>query len=80
MCLAVPAKIENIDGTSAVVDFGGTKRKISLGVLTGVKEGDHVLVHAGYAIGKVGAREAEDTMKVLDELRDVIREETGKNK
>jgi hydrogenase expression/formation protein HypC len=79
MCLAVPAKIESIDKTSAVVDFGGTKRKISLGVLTGVKKGDHVLVHAGYAIGKVSVREAEDTMKVLDELKDVIREEVKKN-
>lgn len=78
MCLAVPAKIESIDKDSAVVDFGGTRRKISLGVLTGVKEGDHVLVHAGYAIGKVSDSEAKDTMKVLEELKDVIREDVKK--
>ncbi|MGB2600691.1 MAG: HypC/HybG/HupF family hydrogenase formation chaperone [Candidatus Omnitrophota bacterium] len=80
MCLAVPAKIESVDKTSAIVDFGGTKRKISLGVLTGVKKGDHVLVHAGYAIGKVSTDEALDTLKVLDELKAVIREDIKKRR
>ena len=75
MCLAVPAKIESVDKTSAIVDFGGTKRKISLGVLNGVKKGDHVLVHAGFAIGKVSTDEALDTLKVLGELKAVIRED-----
>jgi hydrogenase expression/formation protein HypC len=80
MCLAVPAKIESIDKTSAIVDFGGTKRKISLGVLSGVKKGDHVLVHAGFAIGKVSISEALDTLKVLDELKAVIREDIKKRR
>jgi len=72
MCLAVPAKIKKIDKDNALVDFGGVKKHISLGILSGVKEGDYVLVHAGFAIGKVSAAEAEDTFRAMEELRKVI--------
>lgn len=75
MCLSVPAKIESIEKDKAVVDFGGIHKKISLGILSGVKKGDWVLVHAGFAIGKVGHKEAMDTAKALRELKAVIREE-----
>ena len=73
MCLAVPAKIKSIKGKEAFVDFGGVQKRISLGVLEGVKIGDHVLIHAGFAIGKVGKLEAEDTFRALEELRKVSR-------
>ena len=73
MCLAVPAKIRKVEGKTAVADFGGVRKKISLGILNSVKKGDHVLVHAGFAIGKVKKSEAEDVMKALQELKDVMR-------
>lgn len=69
MCLATPAKVKEIKKDTAIVDFGGVSKKISLGILRGVKENDYVLVHAGFAIGKVKKREAEDTLKVLEELK-----------
>jgi hydrogenase expression/formation protein HypC len=72
MCLAVPAKVKDIKKSSAIVDFGGVSREISLGILSGVKRDDYVLVHAGFAIGKVEKAEAEDTLKALQELRDVL--------
>jgi len=65
----MPAKVEKIDKDRAVVNFGGVKREISLGILDGVKRGDYVLVHAGFAISKVAKEEAYDTLKALDELR-----------
>ena len=68
MCLAVPAKVKSIEKRVATVDFGGVTKKISLGIMSGVKKGDYVLVHAGFAIGKVGKAEAEDTRKVIDEI------------
>jgi hydrogenase expression/formation protein HypC len=73
MCLAIPAEIKHIDKKEAIVDFGGVRKKISLGILNGVKTGDYVLVHAGFAIGKVSKPEAEDTLKALDELREASR-------
>ena len=72
MCLAVPAKVKDIKKSSAIVDFGGVSREISLGILSGVKRDDYILVHAGFAIGKVEKAEAEDTLKALQELRDVL--------
>ncbi len=72
MCLAVPAKIKSIDRKEALVDFGGVRKRISLGIMDGVKIGDYVLVHAGFAIGKVNKLEAEDTLKALEELRKVV--------
>jgi hydrogenase expression/formation protein HypC len=72
MCLAVPAKIEHIEGASAIVDFGGVGKRVSLGILENVRKGDYVLIHAGFAIGKVRKEEAEDTRKALEELKSVL--------
>ena len=73
MCLAVPAKVKKITKDSAIVDFGGVSKKISLGILSGTKEGDFVLVHAGFAIGKVDKKEAKETLKALEELKNISR-------
>ena len=75
MCLAVPAKIKKIEKDTAFVDFGGVAKKISLGILSGVKTGDYVLVHAGFAIGKLEKTEAEDTLKILKEMKDLLKDE-----
>ena len=72
MCLATPARIKSIEKDTAVVDFGGVTRKISLGILSGVKKGDYVLIHAGFAIGKVSPEEAEDTSRAIQELKDAF--------
>lgn len=74
MCLAVPAKIKSINKREALVDFGGVRKNISLGILSDVKTGDYVLVHAGFAIGKVRKEEAEDTLRALEELKEAVRD------
>lgn len=71
MCLAVPAKVNTLKNDSALVDFGGVFKEISLGILKGVKKGDYVLIHAGFAIGKLKEAEAEDTLRALEELKRV---------
>lgn len=70
MCLAVPAEVKSIDKKEAIVDFGGVRKRISLGILSGVKRGDYVLIHAGFAIGKIKNKDAEDTLKALKELKE----------
>ena len=75
MCLAVPAEVKSIDKNIASVDFGGVRKKVSLGILDGVRKGDYVLVHAGFAIAKVEKEEAEDTLKVIDELKKAVGDE-----
>ncbi len=72
MCLAIPAKVKKIKKDNAIVDFGGVSREVSLGILSGVQRGDYVLVHAGFAIGKVESQEAENTLKALQELKEAL--------
>ena len=76
MCLALPAKIKKIEKKEALVDFGGVQKRISLGILSGVKVGDYVLIHTGFAIGKVSKTDAEDTMQALRELKEASKDET----
>jgi hydrogenase expression/formation protein HypC len=68
MCLAVPGKIIEIDGTTAQVDFGGVTREASLILVPDAIVGEYVLVHAGFAIELLNEGEAEETLKLFREL------------
>ncbi len=76
MCLAVPGRVVEIDGEVAQVDFGGIRREASLALVAkmGIKVGDYVLVHTGYAITKVDEKEAEE---ILATWREVVGAEEG---
>jgi len=65
MCLAFPGKIiEIISPTHAKVDFGGIFREVNI-ELVKPKIGDYVVVHAGFAIQIMTAKDAKETMKLL---------------
>ena len=68
MCLAIPVLIQEIEGSEAVVEIGGIKRKISLVLAPETKVGQYVLIHAGYAIGVLDEEEAQETLKLLEEM------------
>jgi hydrogenase expression/formation protein HypC len=72
MCLGIPVKVVEVDGQSAVVDVGGTRREISLLLLDDVKAGDWVILHAGFAIQILDEEEAEKTLALLRELSGAI--------
>ena len=50
MCLAVPAKIIEIQDALAKVELSGVTKDVSLMLLPEAKPGDYVLVHAGFAM------------------------------
>lgn len=69
MCLGVPAEVLEIrENDLALVEIGGVKREVSLMLVEGVKRGDYVLVHAGFAIEKINEEEAGKTLELLEEL------------
>jgi hydrogenase expression/formation protein HypC len=72
MCLAIPGRIlETYDRQGvqmAKVQFGGVTRETCVAYVAGVKPGDYVLVHVGFAIGVVDAEEAQRTYRLLEEL------------
>jgi len=76
MCLAVPARIEELTTPgNAIVNLGGVRKEISLALVEDASVGEYVIVHVGYALQKLDQEEAEQTlalfaeMGTLDELR-----------
>ncbi|HEC77311.1 MAG TPA: HypC/HybG/HupF family hydrogenase formation chaperone [Thermoplasmatales archaeon] len=67
MCLAVPGRVSEIKGKKAIVDYGGIKRTADIS-LVDVKEGDYVIVHAGFAIQVLNKKDAEETLKIFEEF------------
>jgi len=64
MCLAVPGRIETIEGEDPLerrgrVDFGGVTREVQLAFVPEAGPGDWVLVHVGLAISRIDEAEAD---------------------
>ncbi len=69
MCLAIPAEvIEVLDATRARVSIGGVVKEIALHLVEGVVVGDYVLLHVGFALGKIDPEEAQRTLEALRAL------------
>jgi len=76
MCLAIPARIEELTTPgNAIVNLGGVRKEISLALVDDAQVGEYVIVHVGYALQKLDQEEAGLTLKmfaemgVMDELR-----------
>jgi hydrogenase expression/formation protein HypC len=68
MCLAIPARIVELDQDKAIVDAMGNRWKAKTTLLPEVKLGDIVLVHAGFAISLVNEEEAMKTWELFAEI------------
>ncbi|MFA6971016.1 MAG: HypC/HybG/HupF family hydrogenase formation chaperone [Gallionella sp.] len=69
MCLAIPARVEQlIADNSAIVNLGGVRKEISLALVEDVTVGDYVIVHVGYALQKLDEEEALRTLELFAEL------------
>jgi hydrogenase expression/formation protein HypC len=56
---------QELEGTA---ELRGVQRRVSLMLCPEVQVGEHVLVHAGYAIGVVDTEEARRTLELLDAM------------
>jgi hydrogenase expression/formation protein HypC len=70
MCLGVPMRIVRMQDPLGVVESGGVELEVSLALIDDPRPGDHVLVHAGYAIHKIDQDEAR---AILETLRELVR-------
>ncbi len=73
MCLAVPLKITELSGNEAVGERDGVRRKIRVDFIENPKIGEYVIVHAGFAIERMGAQEAEESIKAAEEVENELR-------
>ena len=69
MCLAIPARIVEMNADMAIVDAMGNRFKAKTTLLPDAKLGDVVLVHAGFAIERVKPDEARRTLRLVRQMR-----------
>ncbi|MFO7965370.1 MAG: HypC/HybG/HupF family hydrogenase formation chaperone [Desulfobacterales bacterium] len=65
MCLALPARVTFTRKSTADVEVNGVKRSVSIVLTPEIKNGDYVLVHAGFAIAAVDEQEALKTLELV---------------
>lgn len=76
MCLAIPVLIKSIADKEAEVEIGGISRRISLELTPEARVGDYAIVHTGYAINILDQEEAEETLRLLEEIAAVGEEKS----
>jgi hydrogenase expression/formation protein HypC len=76
VCLAIPVLIKSIEDKEAEVEIGGIARRISLELTPEAKVGDYAIVHTGYSINILDQHEAEETLRLLEEIATVGEEES----
>jgi hydrogenase expression/formation protein HypC len=58
----------------AEVSVGGAVFRAGLQMVDGVRVGDYVLLHAGFAIEKLREEDALETLRLLKEMDDALSE------
>jgi hydrogenase expression/formation protein HypC len=72
MCLATPMKIEKIlDEKKAVVSQGNVSVQVDVSLLENPQPGDHVIVHAGFAIETLSLAEAEERIALFRRMAEL---------
>ena len=77
MCLGIPGciiRLDDADNMVATVDICGVRRQINISCIVDDDHpfesciGDWVLVHVGFAMSRIDAQEAAETLEILREL------------
>jgi hydrogenase expression/formation protein HypC len=72
MCLAIPGKLTDIyekdNLRMAKIDFGGIVKEVCLAYVPEAKIGEYALIHVGFAISLMDEEEAQETLKLLQEV------------
>ncbi|HCX32389.1 MAG TPA: HypC/HybG/HupF family hydrogenase formation chaperone [Rhodocyclaceae bacterium] len=68
MCLAIPSRVVSLEGCTAVVEARGSRREVSLLLLTDeVAVGDYLLVRAGgLAWERLDEDSARESLRLLE--------------
>lgn len=72
MCLGIPGQILEIPDRGAghaVIDISGVTRSVSIALVdepeAPLEAGDWVLIHVGFALGRIDEEQARDTLDLL---------------
>ena len=82
MCLGIPGQlVEILDGTDhrAIADVDGVRREVNIhlveGEAGGIKVGEWVLIHVGFAMSRIDEEEATRTLDFIKQLGSVYDDE-----
>jgi hydrogenase expression/formation protein HypC len=64
------------DGTGTA-DLDGARTEVNLSLLEAAAVGDFVIIHAGFAIEKLDANEADERIRLFEEIGRLGAEEQG---
>ncbi|MDP2954389.1 MAG: HypC/HybG/HupF family hydrogenase formation chaperone, partial [Chloroflexota bacterium] len=70
------ARVVRINGQRALVELGGLTREANITLVPGVRLGDYVLLHAGFAIQTLDQAEAHETLELLAQMVEEVVVET----
>lgn len=65
MCYAIPAKILEINGDNAKVDYGGVLKEVNISLVDDLSVGDYILIHAGFGMEKLDKESALDSLEII---------------
>jgi len=68
MCLAIPAKIVELEEDNAVLETNGVRRPCNVSFIHEPKIGNWVLVHAGFAIQKWSEEDVREFNELTKEM------------
>ena len=72
MCLAIPLKLVEIDGKTAVGEAMGMRREIRVDFIDRPQIGDYVIVHAGFAIERLPEQQALEDLEAWEDVRNAL--------
>ena len=73
MCLAVPLKLIEVNGSSAIGEAMGMTREVRVDFIEEPKAGDYVIVHAGFAIERLPEVQALENLEAWEDVQNALR-------
>ncbi len=73
MCIAIPGRVVELNGSAAKVDFNGNTVNVNTGLVE-PEVGQYVLVHAGCAIEVMEKDRAQELIDLFSELEELQQE------
>lgn len=72
MCLAVPLKLIEVHGSSAIGEAMGMTREVRVDFIEEPKAGDYVIVHAGFAIERLPEAQALEDLEAWEDVQNAL--------
>ncbi len=71
MCIAIPMKVVQINGNEVLCEYKGVRKTVRGDLVSELKVGDYVIIHAGFIIQKVDIKDAIETIRLYEEIENL---------